>query len=742
MHRRPPAALCHTTRQFTQIYSHISIHDPGHRGISYSRAILICQLARWQGAICIEGKAIIAVGQVFLCAILLSVFSLKATIAYAVEACYSLTLGHSGLGTDPIPSLSNSPICTQGNYVADEGIHLVAVPDPGWGQSGWTGTNKDNRIGTENRLTMPAANHAVSVTYSANLCFPLTLGHSGSGADPSTWDPIRHLWHDKSLICRLGEYSGADIINVTAAPDPRWTVDSWTGTDDDTSSSPENVITMPESEYSVTVAYTESTDGFVSKLITSSPTPGGFFGMSVAISSDTVVVGSPGEYALTADVFERNQDGPDRWGMVKNLVPAEPVTGGSSARAVSISGDTIAIGERPNTLGEPGAVHIFERNHGGPANWGVIRKIQAPEEAEGDWFGESVAIDGSTLAVGAPFDADGQGVIWIFERDLGGPDNWGMVKKVLTWDLDTGDQNLFGLSLAIEGDLLVGYNFSDSSPDEEMNPHVAFFERNHGGVNNWGQVKKVVGAAIGEFGNGLTVSVDTVAVGDRSDGATGINSGSVSIYRRDAGGVDNWGLVRKLLGAGSQDRLGASVALSSDILVAGATDTSFATPGQARVFSRDQGGADNWGVLTTLSPYDGSGGDLFGWATDMDGATVVVGTPYIGEWDFGSAYIFELRPASPCHSLVLSHTGSGADPVASPLASPDCSAGLFEEGEVVTLTANPDPDWTVGSWSGSDNDSSTSTVNTVNMPDVDHAVTVNYSAPDLIFSHSFEQEDN
>ena len=190
--------------------------------------------------------------------------------------------------------------------------------------------------------------------------------------------------------------------------------------------------------------------------------------------------------------------------------------------------------------------------------------------------------------------------------------------------------------------------------------------------------------------------------------------------------MGNWGLVRNLQGAGSEDRFGASVALSSDILVAGATDTSEVTPGQVRAHSRDLGGADNWDELTTLSPYDGSAGDRFGYATDMDGTTVVVGTPF-RNWDFGSAYIFELPPASPCYPLVLAHTGSGADPVATPSASAGCSTGFYKEAEAVTLTAAPDAGWVVDNWSGTDNDVSTSSVNTVTMPASEHAASVAYA---------------
>ncbi len=99
--------------------------------------------------------------------------------------------------------------------------------------------------------------------------------------------------------------------------------------------------------------------------------------------------------------------------------------------------------------------------------------------------------------------------------------------------------------------------------------------------------------------------------------------------------------------------------------------------------------------------------------------------------------IWALLDSSTCHLLALNHTGGGANPVPDPTSSPACDVGLYEAGEVVTLTASPAAGWFVGGWSGSDDDGSTSMVNTVTMPGVNHTVTVNYGAYP-IFVDGFE----
>ena len=73
------------------------------------------------------------------------------------------------------------------------------------------------------------------------------------------------------------------------------------------------------------------------------------------------------------------------------------------------------------------------------------------------------------------------------------------------------------------------------------------------------------------------------------------------------------------------------------------------------------------------------------------------------------------NPPTPCHVLTLGHAGMGSEPVATPGNSAGCVAGQYVAGEVIGLTAEPDAGWHVGSWSGTDNDGSTSGTNQVTM---------------------------
>ncbi len=80
-----------------------------------------------------------------------------------------------------------------------------------------------------------------------------------------------------------------------------------------------------------------------------------------------------------------------------------------------------------------------------------------------------------------------------------------------------------------------------------------------------------------------------------------------------------------------------------------------------------------------------------------------------------------------CHTLTLTHTGTGgSDPVPSNTHSTGCPTGQYVMGAVIALVANPGSGWYVARWSGTDDDSSTSTNNILTMPDEEHTVTVSY----------------
>jgi len=111
---------------------------------------------------------------------------------------------------------------------------------------------------------------------------------------------------------------------------------------------------------------------------------------------------------------------------VKKFTGSDTVANDFFAGTVAISGDTIVAG--CPLSGGTGATYIFERNQGGPDSWGQVKKL-TPPSAPNDTEGDIVAIDGDTLVVGVQ-NGTANGIAYVFERNAGGTENWGQVAQI------------------------------------------------------------------------------------------------------------------------------------------------------------------------------------------------------------------------------------------------------------------------------------------------------------------------
>jgi hypothetical protein len=311
--------------------------------------------------------------------------------------------------------------------------------------------------------------------------------------------------------------------------------------------------------------------------------------------------------------------------------------------ATSIDGDTLVVGEHRNDDLEVagGAVYVFERHLGGTDAWGLAKQIYASDTQSYDKFGVSVAVSGDTIAIGAYLDDDvvsDSGSVYLYERDAGGPGNWGEVQKI-TAALPGGSEH-FGISVSLDGSrLVVGADRYDGVKSDGGAAYV--FEKDAGGLGTWGQVKLLLPSDAGSFdrfGAAVAIAGSTVLVGsykDNNDG--GSDAGSAYVFEKGAGGADNWGEVAKLTASDGEedDYFGISVAVEGTTAVVGG-DAENPSTGSAYVFEKDGGG--NWNEVRILTGSDTAAGDRFGVSVTMAGSTVVVGAP-VGD-AVGAAYVF------------------------------------------------------------------------------------------------------
>ena len=203
-----------------------------------------------------------------------------------------------------------------------------------------------------------------------------------------------------------------------------------------------------------------------------------------------------------------------------------------------------------------------------------LLKLVAGDTADNTSFGMSTAVDGDLAIVGAPGDdvnGSNSGAAYIFSRDLGGLDGWGQVKKLVASDADAGD--IFGVSVDVSGDYaVVGAGAEDGAGTTRGAAYLFF--RNQGGTDNWGQIKKLMASdAVDADGFGFAVAIDgdTLVVGaDGVDGG-GTDEGAAYVFYKDLGGADNWGRVVKLVAGNPDDvnQFGYSIGVSGDVAIIG-----------------------------------------------------------------------------------------------------------------------------------------------------------------------------
>jgi hypothetical protein len=378
---------------------------------------------------------------------------------------------------------------------------------------------------------------------------------------------------------------------------------------------------------------------------------GDFFGASIDISGDTLVVGAQGDDSArgAAYVFERSPQSPTDWRFVKKLTASDRDVGDTFGETVAIHSNTIVVGALRNddNGSASGSAYVFERNLGGTNNWGQQRKLLASDSAADDRFGSSVAIQSDTIVIGADFSDDkgiNSGSTYIFERNLGGANTWGEQTKLTASDGANNDK--FGSSGAIDQDTVV---IGSSSTGVGVGS-AYIFERNLGGADSWGERTKLTasdGAANDFFGDFLAIEGDTIVIGAAQDDDNGDNSGSAYVFERNLGGEDNWGEQIKLTASdgAANDRFGDSVAIYGDTIVIGSDsdDDKGRASGSAYIFERNNGGANTWGEQIKLTASDGEAGDFFGSSVAIAGSTIVVGAFSNDDKGnaSGSAYVFE-----------------------------------------------------------------------------------------------------
>jgi uncharacterized repeat protein (TIGR01451 family) len=275
--------------------------------------------------------------------------------------------------------------------------------------------------------------------------------------------------------------------------------------------------------------------------------------------------------------------------------------------------------------------------------WIQQAKLTSSDWTTGDYFGQSVAINGDTVVVGAYGDESNQGAAYVFVKPAGGWSNMVQTAKLTASDGQAGVD--FGASVAISGNtVVVGAWFANASFNNQGAAYV--FERPMGGWVTMTQTAKLTTGADGfmydNFGVSVAISGDTIVVGAPGYNATNVDQGAAFVFAKPPGGWVTTSTPAARLTASdgaASDRLGMSVGISGDTIIAGASGDD-SSKGSAYVFVKPTGGwATTSAFSAKLTASDGAANDYFGRSVAISGDTIAIGAPYQNSRK-GAAYVF------------------------------------------------------------------------------------------------------
>ncbi|HZF49779.1 MAG TPA: kelch repeat-containing protein [Polyangiaceae bacterium] len=266
-----------------------------------------------------------------------------------------------------------------------------------------------------------------------------------------------------------------------------------------------------------------------------------FFGVSVALSGDTALVGAfGGDKPMGADegsayVFTRTGAA---WTPEAKLFASDGAAGDAFGFSVALSGDTALVGAIAHDLQEvdEGSAYVFTR---AGATWTPEAKLTAmippmqDDHAGNDQFGYSVALSGDTALVGAPqhdlpMGAD-QGAAYVFTRTGG---VWAPQQR-LSADLGSAK---FGSSVALSGDTALVGAFAQPIGQNNFQGAAYVFTRSGSMWMQQAMLSEKDGAANDVFGNSVALSGNTALIGAvLDDDPANVDNGAAYVFALSQG---------------------------------------------------------------------------------------------------------------------------------------------------------------------------------------------------------------
>jgi hypothetical protein len=395
-----------------------------------------------------------------------------------------------------------------------------------------------------------------------------------------------------------------------------------------------------------------------------------YFGYAVAVDGDNVVVGAPGDddggdFSGSVYVFNKDQGGVDNWGQLPKLTASDGQAYDYFGGSVAISGDRLIIGAPEYfSVNSAGAAYIFHWNGSG---WVQQQKLTPSENpTPSDFFGCSVSISGDYAIVGAnrngptDFNMRNIGMSYIYHWN---GSTWTEQQVLYASDYQDGDD--FGKSVSILGDVvIIGAPYDDDNGNGSGSAYI--FKRDgsnwgvwNAGTSHWDENHKITasdGAASHYFGYSVSMYVDSAVIGAPGSINSDISTGFAYIFSQNGG---TWTEQKKLVPSDGflRDGFGWSVSMSSSYVLVGARSHDIDVSGNGSIESTEENIGAGY-----IFYWDGSlmsesqklvAGDIaednyYGYCVSVDGDYAIVGATDasgIDTWT-GAAYILHWNGSS------------------------------------------------------------------------------------------------
>jgi hypothetical protein len=275
-------------------------------------------------------------------------------------------------------------------------------------------------------------------------------------------------------------------------------------------------------------------------------------------------------------------------------------------QSVALDGTVLAVGvDTPGASLTPGAVHVLRRS-------GAIWEHEARLDVGRDSFGLSVAVSGSAVLVGSPLHEDQsyEGKAYVYRHDGA---TWALEATIEDPD-SVADYNHFGTDVALDGDVAV-----IGAPAAR----AAYAFRRSG--SSWA-LESALDPAESDPGFGASVDVDGDLAIVGAPGGPSLHTGTAHVFRLEGTSwVHEAELARWGAGQTDYDHFGAPVAIDGDIAVVGAvSNEEHGTQAGALYVYRRSG--TSWAQEAKLHPDSAPPNAFFGSSVALDGNRLVATT--------------------------------------------------------------------------------------------------------------------